>query len=53
MNASKANFAADYPVAERGFEKLVERELQRMLAEIPAQDLAIQWDCADENSQGY
>ena len=48
LNAFKADFAADYPVAERGFEKLVERELERMLAEIPAEDLAIQWDCAYE-----
>jgi hypothetical protein len=48
LNAFKANFAADYPVAERGFEKLVARELERMLAEIPAEDLAIQWDCAYE-----
>ncbi len=48
MNAFKANFAADYPVAERGFEKLVARELERLLGEVPAEDLAIQWDCAYE-----
>jgi hypothetical protein len=48
LNAFKADFANDYPRAERGFEKLVERELARMLAEIPAEDLAIQWDCAYE-----
>src|SRR6201994_146220 len=48
LNAFKADFAADYPVAERGFEKLVERELRRMLAETPAEALAIQWDCAYE-----
>ena|SRR6266545_6707855 len=35
---------ADYPVAERGFEDLVARELERLLGEIPAVDLAIQWD---------
>jgi hypothetical protein len=48
MNAFKADFAADYPIAERGFEELVARELQRLLSEIPAEDLAIQWDCAYE-----
>jgi len=48
LNAFKADFAADYPAAERGFENLVTRELDRMLAEIPAEDLAIQWDCAYE-----
>ncbi len=48
LNAFKANFAADYPRAERGFERLVARELERMLAEIPARELAIQWDCAYE-----
>jgi hypothetical protein len=48
LNAFKADFANDYPRAERGFEKLVARELERMLAEIPAEDLAIQWDCAYE-----
>jgi hypothetical protein len=35
-------------VAQRGFENLVACELERMLAEIPPEDLAIQWDCAYE-----
>jgi hypothetical protein len=48
LNAFKANFAADYPVAERGFEDLVARELQRLTAAIPHGDLAIQWDLAYE-----
>jgi hypothetical protein len=48
LNAFKSNFAEDYRRAEPGFEKLVARELERMLAEIPAEDLAIQWDCAYE-----
>jgi hypothetical protein len=48
MNAFKADFAAAYPIAERGFEDLVGRELVRLLGEIPAEDLAIQWDCAYE-----
>jgi len=48
MNAFKADFAADYPVAGRAFEDLVARELARLLAAIPAEDLAIQWDMAYE-----
>ena len=48
LNAFKADFAADYPVAERGFERLVERELTRLIEAIPPEDLAIQWDCAYE-----
>jgi hypothetical protein len=48
MNAFKANFATDYPVAGRAYEELVARELDRLLAEVPAEDLAIQWDCAYE-----
>src|SRR5579872_638313 len=35
MNAFKADFAADYPVAERAFEHLVARELARLTAAIP------------------
>jgi hypothetical protein len=48
MNAFKANFAADYPVAGRAYEELVARELERLLAQVRAEDLAIQWDCAYE-----
>jgi hypothetical protein len=48
MNAFKADFAADYPVAERAFEDLVTRELRRLTAAIPPGDLAIQWDLAYE-----
>ncbi|MQA12065.1 MAG: hypothetical protein GEU98_26735 [Pseudonocardiaceae bacterium] len=48
LNGMKANFAADYPIAERAFEDLVARELPRLLAEIPAGELAIQWDMAYE-----
>jgi hypothetical protein len=48
MNAFKADFAADYPIAERAYEELVGRELVRLLNEVPANDLAIQWDCAYE-----
>jgi hypothetical protein len=48
LNAFKADFASDYPIAERAFEDLVERELGRLLDEIPPGDLAIQWDSAYE-----
>jgi hypothetical protein len=48
LNAFKADFAVDYPVAARGYEDLVARELARLTTEIPTQDLAIQWDMAYE-----
>ena len=48
MNAFKADFASDYPVAARAFEDLVARELARLTATIPPGDLAIQWDMAYE-----
>ena len=48
LNGFKADFAADYAIAERGFEELVARELQRLTSEIPAADLAIQWDVCYE-----
>jgi hypothetical protein len=48
MNAFKADFARDYPIAARGFEELVSREIPRLVASIPPGDLAIQWDLAYE-----
>jgi hypothetical protein len=48
LNGFKAAFADDYPVAERGYEDLVARELRRLTAAIPPGDLAIQWDVAYE-----
>ena len=48
LNAFKADFAVDYPVAERAYEDLVARELARLTSEIAPQDLAIQWDMAYE-----
>jgi hypothetical protein len=48
LNAFKADFAADYPVAERGFHELVARELGRLIQAIPPGELAIQWDLAYE-----
>jgi len=48
LNAFKADFAHDYPIAERAFEDLVARELARLTAAIPHEDLAVQWDMAYE-----
>jgi hypothetical protein len=48
LNAFKVDYAVNYPIAERGFEDLAARELQRLTTEIPPQDLAIQWDMAYE-----
>jgi hypothetical protein len=48
LNGFKADWAADYPIADRAFEDLVLRELDRVLAEIPAGDLALQWDVCYE-----
>jgi hypothetical protein len=48
LNGFKADFATDYPRAERAFEDLVGRELARLTAEIPPADLAIQWDVCYE-----
>jgi hypothetical protein len=48
MNAFKASFEHDYPIAARGFEELVAREIPRLVAAIPPADLAIQWDLAYE-----
>jgi hypothetical protein len=48
LNAFKADYAADYPVASRAFEDLVLREIDRLTAAIPPGDLAIQWDMAYE-----
>ena len=48
LNGFKADFAADYPIAERGFEELFGRELPRLTAAIPPEDLALQWDVCYE-----
>jgi len=48
MNAFKADFARDYPIVARAYEELVARELERLLSEVPADELAIQWDMAYE-----
>jgi hypothetical protein len=48
LNGFKADFAGDYPVAERAYEEMVGRELVRLMSVIPPSDLAIQWDMAYE-----
>jgi hypothetical protein len=48
LNGLRADFAADYPVAARGYDDLVEREIGRLTAAIPPEDLAIQWDIGYE-----
>jgi hypothetical protein len=48
LNAFKADFGRDYPKAARGFEDLVQRELERLFEHIPPHDLAIQFDNAYE-----
>ncbi len=48
LNAFKTNFAHDYEIAAAALEDLFAREVDRLLAEIPAQDLAIQWDVCYE-----
>jgi hypothetical protein len=48
LNGFKANFGADYPIAARGFEDLVAREIRRLTSGIPSKDLAIQWDVCYE-----
>ncbi len=48
LNGLRAGFAADYPVAARGFEDLAAREIARLTTAIPPDDLAVQWDIAYE-----
>ena len=48
LNGFKADFGGDYPIAERGFEDLVAREIARLTSAIPPSDLAIQWDVCYE-----
>jgi hypothetical protein len=48
LNGFKADFAADYPIAEAAFEDLLARELARLCEQVPAGDLAIQWDVCYE-----
>jgi hypothetical protein len=43
----------DCAIVRRGYEESLRAELQTILARIPAQDLAIQWDCATELQDAY
>lgn len=44
LSMFKADFSHDFPVAQRAYEDLFAREIKRLAAAIPADDLAIQWD---------
>jgi len=48
LNGFKADFASDFAAALPGFEDLVGREIERLMSEIPAEDLALQWDVCYE-----
>ena len=48
LNAFKDDFERDFAVVGPAFEDLVARELRRLTAAIPPEDLAIQWDVAYE-----
>jgi hypothetical protein len=48
LNGFKVDFAGDYSIAGPAFEDLVRRELERLTAEIPPSELAIQWDVCYE-----
>lgn len=44
----RANFAHDFPIIQRAYEDLFAREIERLTAIVPADDLAIQWDVCME-----
>lgn len=48
LNAFKFDFASDFPIVGAAYEDLVARELRRLTAAIPPEDLAVQWDMAYE-----
>jgi hypothetical protein len=48
LTGFQVDFARDYPIAERAYEELVARELERLVHAVPAEDLAIQWDVCHE-----
>lgn len=48
LNALKEDFGRDYQVAARSYEDLVAREVSRLTAAVPPEDLAIQWDVCYE-----
>ena len=44
LSVFKKDWAHDFPIALRAYEDLFAREIKRLTAAIPADDLAIQWD---------
>lgn len=48
LTCLKEEFDHDFPIVQRAYEELIEREIKRLTAAIPAQDLAIQWDVCTE-----
>ena len=44
----RENFESDYPIMEAAYVDLVERELGKLFEVAPAEDIAIQFDCAAE-----
>lgn len=44
----RESFTHDYGLYEPAYEEAMKREIDRLLAEIPAEDLAIQWDICFE-----
>jgi hypothetical protein len=48
LNGLRADFAADYPVAARGYADLAAREIARLADAVGPRNLAIQWDIAYE-----
>jgi hypothetical protein len=46
--AQTADFECEYPIHERAYEAAWARDLERLLAVIPADELAIQWDICFE-----
>lgn len=48
LGSFKANFKHDFPIAAKAYDELVERELKRLNAAVPADQLAVQWDVCNE-----
>jgi hypothetical protein len=48
LGALAPRFPHDFPIAQRAYEDLFARELERLLGAVPADDLAIQWDVCIE-----
>ena len=44
MSSFKPDFSHDFPIVAAGYEELFAREIERLVAAIPPEDLALQWD---------